>query len=292
MRTLAPWLCFVLICCCSEGLQAQAASPDADVVIHPWEDLGEGFIGSYRWPTLLYHASAAIVTPPLVYTLDKPVQTYFQQHNPIGQTFADVTLAIGWGAPVAVPLALYLGGLAGDASELATAGAAALQAAAVQAVVVTALKWLTDRAGPYPNGDPAQERHRGLFHGSNSPRTFNWNPFDFAGGMHWPSGHTAGNIAIVSALVAFYPDEPWIAAVGYPAVLAIAVGMLEGDYHWFSDVVAGALMGHAIGWVIGKHFRERYDAAHSGGTARERTGFRIEPQASLHGAGLQLVYAH
>ena len=261
------------------------------MVIHPWEDLGEGFIGSYRWPTLLYHASAVAVTPPLVYTLDAPVQEYFQQHNPIGQPFADVTLAIGWVAPALVPLGLYLGGLAGDASELATAGAAALQAAAVQAVIITALKWLTDRAGPFPNGDPAQERHRGLFHGSGDPKTFNFNPFDFAGGLHWPSGHTAGNIAIVSALVAFYPDELWIAAVGYPAALAIGLGMIEGDYHWLSDVVAAALMGHAIGWVIGKRFRERYDAAHGGRSVGDRAGMRVEPRASPYGAGVQLVYA-
>lgn len=286
LRTpVLPLLAFALVSLCSARLQAEAPS----LVIHPWEDLGEGFVASYTWPTLLFHVSAVALTPPLVYGVDEPVQRYFQRKNPIGQPFADVMLGIGWVSPVAVPLALYLGGLVGDADELATAGAAALQAVFVQAIIVSALKWLTDRKGPFPNGDPAQGRwSKGLFRDSNDPRDFNFNPFDIKGGLRWPSGHTASNIALVSALVAFYPDQPWIAAVGYPAVLAIALGMIEGDYHWFSDVVAAALMGHAIGWTIGKHFRARYAAAKSG--KAEQPGFEIRPSATLGGAGLTFVY--
>ena len=79
--------------------------------------------------------------------------------------------------------------------------------------------------------------------------------------------------------------------MGYPAALAIGLGMIEGDYHWLSDVVAAALMGHAIGWVIGKRFRERYDAAHGGRSVGDRAGMRVEPRASPYGAGVQLVYA-
>jgi membrane-associated phospholipid phosphatase len=66
-------------------------------------------------------------------------------------------------------------------------------------------------------------------------------------------------MALVSALVAFYPDQIWIALVGYPLVTAVAIGMVEGDAHWFSDIVAGALIGHAIGWAVGRGFRNAYD---------------------------------
>lgn len=284
-------------------LPAATHADERAQVIHPWHELEHGLLGSFSFPTVLLHVSAVVVTPQLVWTVDRPVQEYFQEHDPASQRFADVTLAVGWVAPVLLPLGLYLGGLAGDSSELATAGAAALQAAAVQALFVTTLKYLTDRAGPYPDGDPTRARwSKGLFRDSDDPDDFDWNPFDIAGGLRWPSGHTSSNIALVSALLAFYPDRPLIALVGYPIALAIGVGMIEGDFHWFSDVIAGGLIGHAIGWTIGKHFRGRYDAERAGcGEHRGEPGdcaadgggagleLSIQPLASPRGGGLALV---
>ena len=34
--------------------------------------------------------------------------------------------------------------------------------------------------------------------------------------------------------------------------------MIDGNIHWASDVVAGVLIGHAIGWTVGTDFRSRY----------------------------------
>jgi len=39
--------------------------------------------------------------------------------------------------------------------------------------------------------------------------------------------------------------------------VAIGFGMVDGDRHWASDVIAGALIGHAIGYSVGKAFRRR-----------------------------------
>lgn len=238
-----------------------AERAQAGDVVHPWELLGSGVTSSFTWPSVMWHASAVAVTPPLVWSVDAPVQEWFQEPSAARDAFALTTFVVGGVAPVVVPLGLYLGGLAADRSELATAGAAALQAVAIQAVFVTTLKWLTDRAGPYPDGDPNRKRATtGLFRDSKDPDDFDFNPFDIAGGLRWPSGHTASNVALVSALVAFYPNEPWIAAIGYPLALAIGIGMIDGDYHWLSDVVAGALIGHVIGWSVGRNFRKHYDA--------------------------------
>jgi membrane-associated phospholipid phosphatase len=237
----------------------------ADDVIQPWELLGSSLTSSFGWPALMWHAAAVAITPPIVFGADAPVQEWFQRPSAAHETFGQSAFVVGGVAPVLVPLSLYLGGLAADKSELATAGAAALQAVAIQAAFVTTLKWLTDRAGPYPDGDPNRKRSlTGVFRDTKDPNDFNFNPFDLKGALRWPSGHTASSIALVSALVAFYPDEPWIAAVGYPLVAAIGVGMIDGDYHWLSDVVAGALIGHIIGWSVGKNFRKHYDARRTG----------------------------
>lgn len=262
----------------SIALAAPAASARADEVIHPWDLLGSSLASSFGWPALLWHVSAVAVTPPLVVEADGPVQEWFQKPAGARQAFGHTAFIVGGGAPVVVPLGLYLGGLGAGDAELATAGAAALQAAAIQAVYVSTLKWITDRTGPYPDGKPDRRRAlTGIFRDSNDPADFDFDPFDISGGLRWPSGHTASNIALVSALYAFYPDEHWIAAVGYPFALAIGVGMIDGDYHWLSDVVAGALIGHIIGWSVGRNFRKHYDAQRSGRTASAGPSVEVVP---------------
>ena len=256
---------------------AHAATASAQETVHPWQRLGASLERVYGWPNVLFHVSAAAATPPLALWVDEPVQESFQEHDPLGNSFGPVTLVTGAILPIVGPGALYLGGLAADDAELATAGAATVQAVVMQAVVVTSLKWLTDRRGPYPNGDASERRWTGSFlhlRDSKSATDFNFNPFDLEGGLRWPSGHTASAMAMVSSLVAFYPSEPWIAIIGYPMVLAIGVGMLEGDYHWLSDVVAGASIGHVIGWQVGREFRETYDARNA-----SRAAQRVTPQA-------------
>jgi membrane-associated phospholipid phosphatase len=247
------------------ALIALAATPAATAAaqqapIQPWHALGESLAGIYGWPNALLHVSAVALTPPRVFAVDEPVQEYLQRDDPRADPFGEVGYIAGWTLPIALPLVFYGIGLIDDNSELATAGAAAIQAVFVQALSVSALKWLTDRAGPYPDGDPTVERwHGGLLRDSERADDFNFNPFDLSGGLRWPSGHAASSFALVSSLVAFYPDQPWLAIAGYPFALAVSAGVVEADYHWLSDVVAGALIGHVTGWVVGATFRRRFD---------------------------------
>lgn len=238
-------------------------------VVQPWDALGTNLEAIYGWPNTLFHLSAVALTPPLVIAIDEPLQEHLQEDDPRADPFGETGYVMGGILPVALPLALYGIGAIGADPELATAGAAAIQAVVVQFVSVTTLKWLTDRAGPFPDGDPTAERwHGGLLRDSEDAGDFNFNPFDLEGGLRWPSGHAASNFALVSSLVAFYPEEPWLAVVGYPFALAVSFGVVEADYHWLSDIVAGALIGHVTGFVIGANFRERFDTRAS--TAGER----------------------
>lgn len=261
---------------------AQSVEPEP---LQPWELLGSNLGRIYGWPNILFSAGAVAVTPPLVYWADEPVQEYFQKHNPLTNAFGDVTVLVGYIVPIVVPATIYAIGAIDDQSELTTAGAAAIQAVVVQTVVVATLKWLTDRAAPFPNGDPNEKRWTsGLLTDSEHADDWNFNPFDIEWALDWPSGHTASNIALVSSLVAFYPDEIWLPIIGYPFALAIGIGMVEGDFHWLSDVVAGALIGHVIGWQIGKGFREAFEARKSGEVAEAGASLSL----SAEPLGLQL----
>ena len=69
-------------------------------------------------------------------------------------------------------------------------------------------------------------------------------------GYSFPSGHaTAGAATAVALVLAFFPPGPrrrkweWI-AVGFAFLMAMSRVYLHA--HWFSDVVAGVLLGSGI----------------------------------------------
>ena len=135
------------------------------------------------------------------------------------------------------------------------------------------LKVSTGRPFPLHGGDPeAPDR---LEHPEYARE---WVPFGFEGRYAWPSGHTSAAFSIAAALTASYDD--WVvAAISYPVASAIAFGMLTGDRHWASDIVAGGLIGQGIGWSVGDSFRAR--AQHG---RMEQSGVHFMP---FVGAGVQ-----
>lgn len=278
-----------LFACIAAAIALTSTAARAEVV-HPWQRLGANIEGSYAFPNLLFHVGAVATTVPLVLWVDEPVQHYFQEHDPLSDEAGVAALISGATLPVLIPGTLYFGGLLAGTDELATAGAAATQAVVMQLVIVHALKWLTDRAGPYPDGDPNAERWSGgVTRDSSSARDFDFNPLSLRWGIRWPSGHTAASFALASSLVAFYPDEPWLALVGYPIAAGIGIGMVEGDYHWLSDIVAGALIGHVIGWTVGREFRATYEArnAKAPATSHLRPQIRVSP--SVEPLGIRVL---
>jgi membrane-associated phospholipid phosphatase len=145
--------------------------------------------------------------------------------------------------PVIAPT-IWIVGLVLHDRTLAGAGSAAVQAVVITMATTGALKFASGR--PFPiHGDQVDE--------PESAHEFR--PFQEWGA--WPSGHTSATISIAAALTAYYPTKHWIPLIGYPLSLGIGLGMIDRDSHWASDMVAGALIGHAIGYSIGRNFRKR-----------------------------------
>lgn len=74
---------------------------------------------------------------------------------------------------------------------------------------------------------------------------FSFQPFH--GGQGWasfPSGHTTAAAAPMSVLWLVFPRLRWLWA-GF--VILVAAGLLGADYHWLSDIIAGAFLGAACG---------------------------------------------
>ncbi len=72
----------------------------------------------------------------------------------------------------------------------------------------------------------------------------------------WPSSYTAVAFAMVAALLVLFPRRKSVIAAAALYALYIGLGV-SVTIHWFSDFVAGAIIGTVIGIVVGRSFRAR-----------------------------------
>jgi len=238
-----------------------------------WYNTKDSFIGESSW----YHGAAFGSTFILAASgADKAVQDYFQK-DPVGRAYGSGAVILGaiW-QPIIGGVLYFI-----PDAETKTAGSAVLQAAIVQTTYITLLKGLTGRQDPIEDGNPANKED-GACGNSDNPKEF----FNLVDGCTYPSGHASSAFSLVSSLFAFYPEKTWIAYFGYPIALVIGLGMVESDEHWFSDVVAGALIGHIIGWTIGKNFRNDLDKLNNAQSSQQTQRHFVSPLISRTEIGI------
>ena len=154
---------------------------------------------------------------------------------------------IGGLLPIVLPLALFAVGAFPRAQPIRPTAWAIAQAETIGGVIAAGLKALTGRAHPMHGGieDLTHVFHFGVLRGGV-----------FWG---WPSSHTTIAFAMAFAVFTTLPKRRWIGclAVAYALYAGIGVSM---TIHWFSDFVAGAIIGSVVGIVVGRSFLPDYDA--------------------------------
>jgi hypothetical protein len=238
-----------------DGTQPASNGPDDDSLsraVAPWTGLGTNALKMFSGSRAVLHLSAVLATILIVETgLDTQVHNFFVR-NPALDEFSRPGVSIGEFFPVYLGAGLLGAGLVSSSSQIVSAGSAVLQASLLALCYTTALKALTGRPGPEPV----------IYDDNDASQTFR---FGFLrGGVYrgWPSGHLVANTAAVTSLLAFYHDSLWLKVAGgaYLGYLFLSVVSHHGSaMHWFSDTVAGVLMGCAIGTTVGSNFRERWD---------------------------------
>ncbi len=220
--------------------------------IAPWTGLGHNALKMFSGSNAILHLTAAAASALIVVTgLDTQVHNFFVR-NPGIDRFSRPGVGIGTTLPVYLGAAVLGSGLIGGSSSLVSAGGAVLQASLLALCYTTTLKALTGRPGPEPV----------LYEDNEASQTFQFG-FLRGGVFHgWPSGHMLANTAAVTSLLAFYHHSTWLKVAGgaYLSYLFLSVISHHGSaMHWFSDTVAGILMGYAIGTTVGSDFRERWE---------------------------------
>jgi membrane-associated phospholipid phosphatase len=163
---------------------------------------------------------------------------------------------IGYAIPILTPIALYLAGFSTKNAKLQIAGLALTQSLMLTLLIQTPMKIITGRTWPgiVDGWDSSSSRRSDRL--DNYSGEFNWFNLDAIGG--WPSGHTATAFSAAATLAQIYHDNIWLKVAVYSYASLIGLSMSVYD-HWASDVIAGALIGFAIGTTVGKSYRTYID---------------------------------
>jgi membrane-associated phospholipid phosphatase len=271
IRLSVALLTMTLMAAASRAAAAADSSPDfkqtqphsgADqhVAVPPWTDLGRNALASFSFPKILFHLSATAGTLLIIESgLDTRVHNFFAR-NTFFDKYSHPGVSRGAVFPAVLGCGALFSGLIGRSSQLISAGSSVLQASLLAVCYSSALKALTGRPGPEPV----------IYQDNKASQAFR---FGFLrGGIYygWPSGHLLANTAAVTSLFSFYGDKTWLKIAGgtYLSYLYLSViSHGRSSMHWFSDTVAGGLMGFVIGSSVGQDFRRRWEgkkADHAG----------------------------
>lgn len=198
----------------------------------------------FKWPMIIGHLLAAGLTACLV--LSGFDWQYFSatRHSAL-LSWAFTAAPIGGLIPLALPVALFLVGILFKSPMTTMTGWAISQAELIGSIVSSAYKAFTGRV--HPPLSMWTEAGPDLSHGFR---------FGFLrGGVFWgwPSSHTTIAFAMAFTVFTLFPRRRWLGllAIGYALYIGIGVSM---TIHWFSDFVAGMIIGTMIGVAVGKSF--------------------------------------
>ncbi|HTQ31151.1 MAG TPA: phosphatase PAP2 family protein [Opitutaceae bacterium] len=216
---------------------APAASiPDYGRIV--WHEAGYVFTAPVRWDQtdwLEFGGATAAVAGTAV-LLDQPVRDAARRNRgSTAEHFANNFERFGAEYSFGVIGAFYLGGLAGRDDRAKVVAEDGLAASLFSGSVAFAVKEAAGRSRPNAN--------RGVFHFS-----------PFSGNASFPSGHATQAFTVASVIAAHYDDNPWIDSAAYGLAALVGVARIDHNAHFASDVLAGALLGNAVGRMV-VHYR-------------------------------------
>jgi membrane-associated phospholipid phosphatase len=197
-------------------------------------------IGCFKGWNMLFHLVAIVLTFTLV--ISGFDWHYFQcTRGSELRTWMFPAVIIGQEVPLFVPLFLVLLGILLKRAKCVRAAWAIGQAALIGWFISSCYKALTGRDHP-PHGIVTDTSR--LFRFGLDRHGIFWG---------WPSSHTAVAFAMAVTMLLLFPQKPFlrVAAILYALYIGVGVSM---TIHWFSDFVAGILIGTAIGITVGKSF--------------------------------------
>ncbi len=168
-------------------------------------------------------------------------------HNPLLQTFLFPAVIFGGIVPIITPLFMFAyGKLRSDTSTL-NAGFALVQAGIFAISISSLYKVFTGRIQP--------EFARGVIGTTDISHMFQFGFLKHGAFWGWPSSHTTVAFAMSTVLISLFPQNKWMRWLAPLYALYVGIGV-SINIHWFSEFVAGMILGIVIGTAVGKTFFE------------------------------------
>ncbi len=236
----------ILLLFTSPALSQEAAEPSSVPFHRLFYDFDSHLLGSFTHNYGLNHLLGGTLTYGIIHGgIDWGIYTTARDNKAIAYA-GFPSVIVGGLTSLVVPTWLYLRGKSRDDYELQVTGMALGQAALLSFLVSSTYKTFTGRRPPEVFDDRPNEPDF-----SNDFRFGLMNRGIFDG---WPSGHTMAAFAMATTLIELYPENGTVRT--YALLYATAIGLgVSLNIHWFSDAVAGALIGSSIGKSVGGGFR-------------------------------------
>ncbi len=111
----------------------------------------------------------------------------------------------------------------------------------------------------------------------------------FSGNVSFPSGHVSVPFSVAGALVAG-TDRPWVGIPFYAAGLLTGFARIYDNAHWFSDVVASAVIASVVSQRVTDAVLDAWGLGDGGHRGEVGRGLRVAPIASASMLGVDLRF--
>lgn len=199
------------------------------------------FLECWRGRNLLWHFLAIALTYVLV--ISGFDWWYFEQTRSV--LFHPIVFIAGIGGffvPVLVPVGLYVIGELKGRTDFILAASGTARGVILASVIAAFYKAFTGRIQP---------EFLTYTSSVDISKDFNFGFFEHGIFWGWPSSHAAVAFALVTVLMVTFPRNLLVRYAGALYVCIIALGASVG-FHWFSDVLAGAIIGMMIGVIVAR----------------------------------------
>jgi membrane-associated phospholipid phosphatase len=217
--------------------------------------LPRNFLAIFSGRNLLWHALAIVLT--IVIVMSGFDWTYFRlTRGDVFVRLARPAIIIGTFLPLVMVLILLLAGAMRKNCRLLTTAWALGQAALLGYLISCGYKAFTGRLPPPFHGFRMSAMNEGSLVDSSHGFQFGL----LKGGVFWgwPSSHTTVTFAMMTCLIMLWPKNKMLVAGALLYAFYIGLGV-SVTIHWFSEFVAGAIIGSVIGTMVGRSFRAKPD---------------------------------
>ena len=202
------------------------------------------FVDVFSGRNLLFHGIAIGLTALLV--LSGFDWWYFTSQIPAVRMFLFPAVIVGFFLPFILPIVLFLVGKIGKHKKIVYTAFALIQSEILGSLISSIYKAFTGRIQP-------NFRNMSI----DISRDFEFGFLRHGVFWGWPSSHTTIAFSMAFTLIFLYRGNKGILVGAFLYALYIGLGVAT-SIHWFSDFIAGALIGTAIGITVGKNYRVRF----------------------------------